>query len=347
MNTRRGFHSILFAVCLCAGSSESFAQTQILGPTPYLCFDTDASEATGDCAGKDSPFKDVAFDWFYFEDYEDDSLASPGVTLRTEHCGNAPPSLGCPIIADHFYPGNLTDSVDEDDGAIDGLGQTVVTGGKSVWGVYYLRVDFDAAALGSLPTHAGFAWTDGQIGTTTEFRAWDGNGNLLGFVQAFLEDGTNLGTTVDDHFFGVIHEGGISAIEARNNGGVEIDHLQYGSAAGPALAARIDASADRGPTCINLRSRGATRVTTFGSEALDVAAIDLASLRFNGLEVRRQGNGRPACSIADADLDGAADLACDFQLDANLWSGSNMVGTLTGRLAGGTPIEGTDAICVK
>ena len=218
--------------------SDARAQSPILvGPYPYRCFDTAATSATGDCASKDSPFKNTPFDWFHFEDYEDEDITSPGVILIPENCGNVPSSYGCPIISDHYFNDDLTDSVDEDDGAIDGFGRTTPTGGKALWAHTAIRVQFDATVLGYLPTHAGFVWTDGGAGTITEFRAWDSDGNLIGFRQATLEDGTNHGTTVDDYFFGVFHTFGISAIEVRNlQGGVEIDHLQYGRSDAPVPA---------------------------------------------------------------------------------------------------------------
>ena len=52
----------------------------------------------------------------------------------------------------------------------------------------------------------------------------------MGAIRAAIADGSFLGGTNDDHFFGAIHPAGISSIKIRNigGGGIEVDHLQYG-----------------------------------------------------------------------------------------------------------------------
>ncbi|CCH96089.1 hypothetical protein [Microcystis aeruginosa] len=72
----------------------------LLGPTPYLSFN-------------DSPFKNVNFSYFYLENFEDGSLNVPGVTASS--------ASGLPFGVEG--PGFYTDSVDIDDGVIDGNGQ--------------------------------------------------------------------------------------------------------------------------------------------------------------------------------------------------------------------------------
>ena len=62
----------------------------------------------------------------------------------------------------------------------------------------------------------------------------------MGTITAALGDGTFLGTTADDRFFGAINLAGISKIKIMNpgGGGIEVDHLQYGLAA-----------SESGPSC--------------------------------------------------------------------------------------------------
>jgi len=84
---------------------------------------------------------------------------------------------------------------------------------------------------------------------------------------------------------------------------------------------------------------GVIPVAILGSETLDVTQIDRTTLSFEGLEVRQRGNGQLACNIADQNGDGYLDLVCQYQ-DATT------VGGLTGELLDGTPIEGSDTICV-
>jgi hypothetical protein len=77
-----------------SASIEAHARTY-LGPTPYL-------------SAVDSPFIGP-FDWFRLETFESGAFSQPGVTI----------SSGAGVIG----PGLLTDSVDSDDGAVDGSGR--------------------------------------------------------------------------------------------------------------------------------------------------------------------------------------------------------------------------------
>lgn len=125
-------------------------------------------------------------------------------------------------------PGNYTDSVDGDDGSIDGSGLA----GHS-WYAYPATggVTFTFA----LPvTAAGIVWTDG-LGDTT-FEAFGAGNVSLGTIgPVAIADGTFEGTTVDDYFFGVQDMSGIYAIKLSNTGtgGIEVDHVQFGIASVP------------------------------------------------------------------------------------------------------------------
>ena len=113
---------------------------QFLGPTPYL------SKA-------DSPFlTDLNAGNMYLEDFECGVLTVPGVAL----------SDGT-IIPPGFE--GLIDSVDADDGVIDGSG----LGGHSLFtgsGLTGITFTFNQTTLGAFPTKAGLVWTDGG-GTAT------------------------------------------------------------------------------------------------------------------------------------------------------------------------------------
>lgn len=170
---------------------------QLIGPLPYLC-DTDSPFPLG-AAG------------FFLETFEDGLLNTPGVSA----------SAGAPT-----GPGGLSDSVDCDDGFIDGSG----TNGRDFFfgsGSVGITFTFNPQALGGYPTHAGIVWTDG-VGTIT-FEAFDAQGASLGSLSGTHADGSVTGTTAEDRFYGVVHAAGISAIRIRNaSGGIEVDHLQYG-----------------------------------------------------------------------------------------------------------------------
>ncbi len=119
-----------------------------------------------------------------------------------------------------YGPTGIADSVDADDGNIDGFG----TAGRS-W--FSGNVTFTYTGSGPLPTAFGVVWTDGS-GTIT-FSATDALGQSLG-SQSYtgIPDGTFGGTTGDDRFFGVQFAGGIKSITIGTGGGIEVDHIQYG-----------------------------------------------------------------------------------------------------------------------
>jgi hypothetical protein len=180
------------------------ADPTLLEPTPYLSF-------------SDSPFNGVAFDYFHNETFEDHLLDTPGLSANTGG-----------VTSVVFGP-SIHDSVDADDGAVDGsglAGDDYFTGN----GAAGVTFSFSAAALGALPTSAGIVWTDGGFGAPVTFSAFGPLGELLFTVtRGGFADGSNNGETAEDRFFGVVNATGISAIFIGNaGGGMEVDHVQYG-----------------------------------------------------------------------------------------------------------------------
>ncbi|NJL47103.1 MAG: PTPA-CTERM sorting domain-containing protein [Leptolyngbyaceae cyanobacterium SM2_5_2] len=197
------------------------------GPSPYTQF-------------SDSPFSGIDFTtdpdgYFHLEDFEDGALDTPGVTASA---GFVLPGL----------PGNtLTDSVDGDDGSVDGSGSA----GTSFYSNNnkVLRFTFDASVLGKLPSHVGIVWTDvGFVDGDTPptftgrgdvvFRAYNaGNQLLKNVIAKNLGDGLANGGIAEDRFFGIRYYPGIAhfEIEMPNSGDWEVDHLQYGYVPTPAL----------------------------------------------------------------------------------------------------------------
>ncbi|MGE5170255.1 MAG: hypothetical protein ACM3JC_07775 [Rudaea sp.] len=214
----RCLRALLVGLVTLATASVAAAQT-FIGPSPYL------SQA-------DSPFAaTITAGTTFLETFESGALTTPGVT----------PSTGS-VVA----PGGITDSVDGDDGAIDGFG----TAGHSFFsgnGAAGITFTFDATVLGHLPTQVGIVWTDGA-GTTT-FEAFGPGGASLGTIgPVAIADGAITGETAEDRFFGVTNAAGISAIKISNtSGGIEVDHLQYGvfgAAPPPSAPLPIPATSD-------------------------------------------------------------------------------------------------------
>jgi hypothetical protein len=202
-------------VFLCTGAiftASAQDATTFYGPSPYLAFD-DTIPGAGTST---SPFSGLAFRYFYLENFEKGYLSTPGVTNSAGTVGSGP----------------YTDSVDADDGVIDGIGS-----GHALWAhpSSVLTFTFSKDVLEELPTHAGIVWTDvgsggGYYGKVT-FEAFDANSNSLGTIGPIdVGDGSDQRGTAEDRFFGVSNTNGISAIRLSMNGTSdwECDHLQYG-----------------------------------------------------------------------------------------------------------------------
>jgi RHS repeat-associated protein len=174
---------------------------QYFGPTPYLSF-------------ADSPLGGRSASYFQLENFEDHLLNTPGVTANAGG------------VSSIVFGSSLHDSVDADDGVIDGNG-SAGDAYFSANGAAGITFTFNADVLGSLPTHAGIVWTDGA--GQVFFEAFDRNGVSLGLRGPYtFPDEVNNGTTAEDHFLGAYNKDGISGIKISNTvGGIEIDHLQY------------------------------------------------------------------------------------------------------------------------
>jgi len=174
------------------------AQAEYQGPAAYL-------------SRADSPFETSTFG-FCVEDFENNRFDVPGAT-----------SNGTPIPG-----GGLTDSVDADDGAIDGSG----LGGHSYFsgdGNTGIIVNFDDTRTHGLPTEVGIVWTDGGLNADVTFDALGPDGlSLLGPNGPNAHaDASNSGTTAEDRFYGATNPTGISKIVVSNpGGGIEVDHIQ-------------------------------------------------------------------------------------------------------------------------
>ncbi len=174
-----------------------------------------------------SPFSGLSFTgYFHLEDFEDHSLNTPGVTQS----GGTITSGG--------FSGAIIDSVDADDGAVNGScnkGAAAFIACDSFFGSGGTGISFTFSdgGLGTLPTHVGIVWTDGV--NSVHLEAFDAVGDSLGVFGPFaVAGGAHADQDVEeDTFVGVIELGGISRILITSGagGGIEVDHLQYGAEA--------------------------------------------------------------------------------------------------------------------
>ncbi len=156
---------------------------------------------------------------FVRETFEDGRFDLPGVT--------ASPGQVMP-------PGPETDSVDGDDGVLDGSGN----GGSSFRvesGLEGLTLSFDPAVLGGLPTSVGIVWTDGAPSSEVFLETFDAQGRPSGGVGSSPNgDGDFLGGTAEDRFLGVQGDLLVGMLRLWTDpvGGrdvpMEIDHVQIG-----------------------------------------------------------------------------------------------------------------------
>jgi hypothetical protein len=157
----------------------------------------------------DSPFHGLSFSYFNLDTFEHGAGLSSGVTA----------SAGAPD-----GPGPEVDSVE---GPGD-LGTSWFSGN----GAAGVTFTFNKAVLGKLPTDVGIVWTDGD-GPNRTFQAFDQNGASLGTIIDSSPKFFSSGGDGDFHnyrFFGAANAGGISSIFiANDNGGIEVDDLQFGA----------------------------------------------------------------------------------------------------------------------
>ena len=147
--------------------------------------------------------------YFFLEDVQDGQIDAPGLTVngltaRTENGRSGSQSSG-----------NNCDSVDEDDGAVDG-GYSNPRGGFRITSGE-IRFTFDEGVLGKLPTHAGIVFAE-RVNTTFTLSAYDSNNVLLETVS--------INVSYADPFVGIFAESGISYVIV--TGEAEFDHFQYG-----------------------------------------------------------------------------------------------------------------------
>lgn len=233
-------HFVILSLVTCSllSGALSKAQAGLLTPTPYLAFDN----AIPGAGTSISPFSGQSFDYFHLQTFETvapggifaGNEISPGAFLtQLSGVGGGNGSVISPAQSAN------EDSVDADDGTIDGSsagGQSLFTNTSPTG----FKFSFSLSALGKLPTHAGLVWTDGAWTVSNRtanviFEAFGPNDESLGVITATgFQDTVITGTTAEDRFFGVTNAQGISAIAIRAVGGsgsgMEIDHLQYGAA---------------------------------------------------------------------------------------------------------------------
>ncbi len=188
--------AIVLSALAATRSSAGEIIPEFFGPSPYLKFE-------------DSPFAGDAGFGFCNETLEDGFFDIPEATGDGSVAG----------------PFGQADSVDADDGQIDGSGSA----GRSYFsGAGSITIEFAKPRRNGLPFRVGLVWTDGGLAAPVTFEAFGPDGESIGTVgPAVHADLSNNGETAEDRFYGVSYALGVSKIRISNTaGGIEVDHIQ-------------------------------------------------------------------------------------------------------------------------
>lgn len=159
------------------------------------------------------------FTYFYTETFDDHLVNSVGLTANTT------------TTASQGYSGALIDQAGLAGGCPAGGLATSCDTLFRASGTSGITLNFNAGALGGLPTVAGLVWTDGV--NNVIFEAFDALGVSLGQITGTHAGpaGSYSGQIDEDRFYGVVNAGGISKLIIKASGGtvgIEIDNVQYG-----------------------------------------------------------------------------------------------------------------------
>jgi hypothetical protein len=112
------------------------------------------------------------------------------------------------------------------------------------------------------------------------------------------------------------------------------------------LEVAIDIKPGSDPNCFNSDGHGVIPVAILGSADFDASTIDPFSVALDGAAVRVKGKSGNAGSLEDVNGDGFLDLVVQI-IDDSVYAFGDTSATLTGELIDGTPIQGTDTICIR
>ena len=199
LTTRIALVATLFVGMVSAAS----ATTTTFGPSAYLqTGDTPSGFFCAECVG-------------WIEDFELGTV-DPFLTIDNGS-----------ILDPNSFSGlmnSVTDSVDGDDGSVDGQGN----GGYS----YFADSNSISISFARNVKNAGLVFTDGdRVSTNIRLEAFDMGGNVLATIDGGdLADDFFTGETAEDRFMGFQNkDGNIASITLTMTGGsgIEIDHVHW------------------------------------------------------------------------------------------------------------------------
>ena len=123
------------------------------------------------------------------------------------------------------------------------------------------------------------------------------------------------------------------------------------------VAVGIDIKPGRDPNCFNSNGHGVIPVAILGTVDFDVAAVDAATVKLEGLAVEERGRRKRGrrnklrahftdVSGPNGIPDGFVDLVLQFKDKEGEFTSESSTANLTGYLLDGTEIVGSDGICI-
>ena len=141
----------------------------------------------------------------------------------------------------------------------------------------------------------------------------------------------------------------LRAVAMQSVGSVVIDDIEV-KVRPPVLDVLIDIKPGSDPNCFNSNGNGVIPVAILGGADFNVTEIDASTVALESLAVKAVGKSNKLLAhFEDINSDGFDDLVVQIEDSDGGFSSGSTTATLSGNLLpefGGTPLEGTDAICI-
>lgn len=174
------------------GKLLTFNSNSVPHQTTYYHSSTPYTNST------DSPFQTENLLLFHLEDFQDDLINGPALTIQNNTSAGIMAHAG--VVAD----------------------DPILSKGRALQiNTHDLNLTFDTNQL--TPTHVGLVITDIDPGSTVTIEAFDRQGRSLGMSD------TQVLSNMADDFLGISHTQGITSVQiATNDSSWVVDHIQYG-----------------------------------------------------------------------------------------------------------------------